>query len=69
MMNKYVWAIFLFNESIALAVIKPFYYSLCHGDNLLEKILIVPSCGLPLWQIDLSFSTKPVPRSKRTINN
>jgi hypothetical protein len=37
MMNKYIRAIFLLNEAIAFAAIKPFYNSISHSDTLLSK--------------------------------
>jgi hypothetical protein len=37
MMNEYVRAIFLLDEAIALAAVKPFYYSISHDDILLSK--------------------------------
>jgi hypothetical protein len=36
MMNEYISTVFLLNEAIAFAVIKPFYSSIGHGDILLS---------------------------------
>jgi hypothetical protein len=36
-MNKYIRTIFLLDEAVALAAVKPFYYSISHGDILLSK--------------------------------
>ena len=38
MMNKYIRSIFLLNEAVAFAAVKPFYNSISHNDILLSKI-------------------------------
>jgi hypothetical protein len=38
MMNKYIRPIFLLNEAVAFAAVKPFYNSIRHNDILLSKI-------------------------------
>jgi hypothetical protein len=37
MMNKHIRTIFLLNEAIAFAAVKPFYNSISHSDALLSK--------------------------------
>ena len=56
MMNKYIRTIFLLNETVAFAAIKPFYNSFSHSDTppFPKKILIVPDFRLPLGQMNLS---------------
>jgi hypothetical protein len=42
-MNEYIRTIFLLDEAVTLAAVKPFNYSISHVDILLsKKILIVP---------------------------
>jgi hypothetical protein len=60
MMNKYIRTVFLFNKTVALAVMEPLHDSVSHSDNLLsyEFSLFLPS-GCHLWHMDLSLRTKP----------
>jgi hypothetical protein len=58
-MNKYICPVFLLDEAVALALIKPLHGSIRHSNNLLSKIiLMVPNFRLPLLTMDLSLKTK-----------
>jgi hypothetical protein len=59
-MDENIRAIFLLDKAITLAVIKPFYNTICHCDTpFVTVITIVPYFRMPPGRMDLSCRMKP----------
>ncbi len=65
-MDKYIRTIFLLDEAITFAVIKPFYNTICHCDTpFVSVITVVPYFRMPPGRMDLSCRMKPAVNQDR----